>query len=416
LPYRELRTNDTLVISMTNESLSILMVSHHRKSKAFARSHAMARSLVQRGHKVTLLLTSDRSKSAISESMWDGVRTIETPDLLYGKARSGWDIWDIYKRISFLKQDDQKYNLIHCFETRPASIHPVLYYNHNHHLPLIIDWNDWWGRGGLIQVNRPWWWRIIFSRLETYYEEHFRSLAQGTTTISNPLARRAEGLGISKESICVVPGGVNSDLFRPIAREECRRKVGFAAEAKIIAFSSLDSYLDFEVILGLLKLLAEKYIKIQLLITGSVTPKIKSLIKKHALDKHVFYSGLVPYEDLPIYLGCADVFMMPLADTIYNRGRWPNKICEYMAMGIPTVSNPVGDIKNLFENESVGLLCRYTSDAFYSSIDKLFCDADLSKKLGTNARIAVENKYDWNILIQQVENFYFKILGINSNR
>jgi glycosyltransferase involved in cell wall biosynthesis len=386
------------------------MVSHHRKFKAFARSHAIARYLVQKGHKVTLMLTADTRKFGIVESMWDDVRIIETPDLLWGRTRSGWDIWNLFNRISFLSRNQEQYDLIHCFETRPASIYSVLHYNKARHLPLVIDWNDWWGRGGLVQVNRPWWWRVFLSKLETYYEEHFRTIAQGTTTISTPLARRAEELGVPKKYIRVVPGGVNPDLFYPIPRDVCRKKIGITPDAKIIAFSSLDSHLDLDIFLNSISKLVPKYPNIQLLITGYVNPKIHFLFSKYRLLERTFFSGFVPYEELPTYLGSADVFVMPLADTIYNQGRWPNKICEYMAMGIPTVSNPVGDIKDLFERKMVGLLCQYSVEGFSSSIESLFTDAELSNKLGNNARIAAVKDYDWRVLIRRVEGLYSDIL------
>ncbi len=396
------------------KSLSILMVSHHRKFKAFARSHAIARGLVQKGHKVTLMLTADTRKFGVVESIWDDVRIIETPDLFWGRTRSGWDIWNLCNRISFLGRDKERYDLIHCFETRPASIHSVLHYNKVRQLPLVIDWNDWWGRGGLAQVNRPWWWRVSLSKFETYYEEHFRTIAQGTTTISNPLARRAEELGVPMNSIRIIPGGVNLDLFHPISREVCRNKIGIAPDVKVVAFSSLDSHLDLDVILSSISKLVPKYPNIQLLITGNVHPKINSLISKYHLSERTFLTGLVLYEELPTYLGSADVFVMPLADTIYNQGRWPNKIGEYMAMGIPTVSNPVGDIKDLFEKNGVGLLCPYTVDGFAASIDALFSDQMLSNKICVNTRNTAVREYDWRILSQHVEMLYFSVLGIQT--
>lgn len=386
------------------------MVSHHRKFKTFARSQVIAKYLVQKGHEVTLIVTADTRKFGIVEAVLDGVRIIETPDLLWGRTRSGWDIWNLWNRISFLKHDKEKYDLIHCFETRPSSIHSVLHYNKAHRLPLVLDWNDWWGRGGLVEVNRPWWWRVSFSKLETYYEEHFRARAQATTTISNPLAKRAQELGVPTNSIRVIPGGVNLDIFHPLSKDDCRNKVGIAPDAKVVAFSSLDSHLDLEIILSSVSKLAKKYPSIQLLITGNVQPKINALIGQYNLSERTFLPGLVPYNDLPIYLGCADIFAMPLADTVYNHGRWPNKIGEYMAMGIPTISNPVGDIKDLFEKDKVGLLCPYTVDGFSASIDRLFSDPVLANEISINARNTAVEKYDWHLLSDQVEKHYYNTL------
>jgi hypothetical protein len=64
-------------------NLNILMITHHRRFKSRPRSHAMAKYLVQRGHKVSLIVIADHRKVGIVESEWDGVRMIETPDLLW---------------------------------------------------------------------------------------------------------------------------------------------------------------------------------------------------------------------------------------------------------------------------------------------------------------------------------------------
>ena len=48
-----------------------------------------------------------------------------------------------------------------------------------HNIPLITDWNDWFGRGGIITVLRPKWYRILFANVETYYEEAYRKKVRG---------------------------------------------------------------------------------------------------------------------------------------------------------------------------------------------------------------------------------------------
>ena len=96
----------------------------------------MAKYLVQNGHNVTLMLIADKRKFGIKESEWDGVHIIETPDLLWGRLRSGWDLWDLLNRIGYLNNDKGPYDLVHCFETRPATIYPALQYCQKHKIPL----------------------------------------------------------------------------------------------------------------------------------------------------------------------------------------------------------------------------------------------------------------------------------------
>ena len=104
--------------------LNILMITHHPRFKAAGRSGSMAESLVRRGHKVTLVLTSNDRRLGTEVSTSKGVRVVEAPDLLWGRLRSGWDAWDLLNRLVFLRTDDRHYDLVHCFETRPTTIYP----------------------------------------------------------------------------------------------------------------------------------------------------------------------------------------------------------------------------------------------------------------------------------------------------
>jgi hypothetical protein len=172
----------------------------------------MAKHLVQRGHKVSLIVTADHRKFGTGESTWDGVHIIETPDLLWGQLRSGWDLWNLVNRVIYLSQDKDPYDLVHCFETRLATIYPALLYCRQHKLPLLTDWNDWWGRGGLVDEVRPRWYRFLFGGVETYYEGAFRKQGSGVTLISSALARCAAGLGMPSKHICHLPGGTAPSL------------------------------------------------------------------------------------------------------------------------------------------------------------------------------------------------------------
>ena len=403
-----------VVENMPNSKLSILMICHHRRHKVFARSCAMAKQLVQRGHKVTLLLIAENRRIGIVESQLDGVRIIETPDLLWGRLRSGWDVWDLVNRVFFLSKDKSSYDLVHCFETRPVTIYPALFYSNRHRVPFITDWNDWYGRGGLIEINRPKWFRVLLSGVETYYEEAFRTLGSGLTVISRALEQRAIQLGVPPEQICYISGGASPDLFPLRAKEECRRRLGFSLTDPILGFSSMDSYLDIEIVLKSLARIAKIYPSVKLILTGNVNKSIMKQAEVYGLRDHIYKTGYLPFEELPWYLGCADIFLLPFPNKIYNIGRWPNKICDYMCLGRPTVSNPFGDIKTLFENYPVGLLADFDPVDFSEKIISLLEHPDVSSGLGRDARCVAETHYSWPVLAGNLEKFYYQVLGAQS--
>ncbi len=390
--------------------LNILMIGHHRRYRNTTRAQAIAKYLVQRGHKITLLVTADHRRFGMVESEWDGIKVIEAPDLLWGRLRTGWDPWNLTWRVAYLGKDTSPYDLVHCFETRPATIYPALYYCHRNHKVFVTDWIDWIGRGGLITVNRPKWYGPLFGSIETYYEEAFRARAAGLTVIATALAQRAIGLGVRPDRICHLPGGTLPDLFLPRSKEECRQKVGLPLGEPIIGYSSSDTHLDLEIIMAALAMVAREYPTVKLLMTGQVKQAVLDLARTHEVEQNLHLVGFLPFEELPWYLGCADVFVLPFPDTIYNRGRWPNKIGDYMSIGRPTISNPYGDIKNLFDKYQVGLLADWEPHDFAQKIISVLENPSLASQMGKTARWASETKLSWQVLIKRLEEFYFQIL------
>lgn len=390
--------------------LNILMIADHSRQKIFPRSYSMAHALVQRGHQVTLLAITEKSRWGIKVSQWDGIRLIETPDLFWGKLRSGWDIWDMLNRLYFLNHDKSAYDLIHCRGTRPISIYPALYLSQKQKIPFLIDWIDWFGRGGLVEINRPKWSRLFLGWLETYYEEAFLIKAAGVTVISTALLERAKSLGVSHERICYLPGGTHPDRFLVGSKEECRNILGFSQSDPIIGFSSADSHLDLDIVMQSLAIVARKYPSVKLLITGQRSTKVFNLARIHQVADRLIQTGFLPIEKLPTYLSCADLFVLPFPATPYNLGRWPNKVGDYICLGRPIVSNPVGEIKTLFDRHCIGLLAEWNVEDFAQKIIQILDHPDLAHQMVQRALRVARDEYDWKILIIRLEDFYIKVL------
>lgn len=392
------------------EKLSIFMITHRTRVSSGPRSRALAAQLVKRGHDVSLLLISGSKRFGMHEYTWEGVRIMESPDLLWGRLRSGWDPWNMLNRFVYLGSNEEQYDLIHCFETRPCTIYPALFLSRKKNLPIITDWNDWWGHHGLIDVNRPFLYKYLAGWLETYYEEAFRVKTAGLTVIAKGLEERAIGLGVPAENICLIPGGASINYFKLTNKEECRRNSKLPLTAPILGFCSADSYLDIEMVLDSLVLVAKKYSDVKLIITGMVKRKVTDLVEKLGLSQNVIFPGFLPFSDYSMVLGSADVFLLPMADKPYNRGRWPNKMGDYLSMARPTVANPVGDIKTLFEKYPVGRLAQWDPVDFSNQIIYLLDHPAESSELGKTGRWVAENVYNWDALGEKLEAFYLKTL------
>jgi len=87
-----------------------------------------------------------------------------------------------------------------------------------------------------------------------------------------------------------------------------------------------------------------------------------------------------------------------------------------MSLGRPTVSNPVGDIRPLFEDHEIGLPARWDADDIAEKVIRLIENPAEADRLGRNARRLAETDYDWRILTGTLEDFYYKILKGRSGR
>lgn len=371
----------------------------------------MAQHLVERGHKVTLIATSNKNHFGIHETSRDGVKIVEMPDLLWGRLRSGWDPWALLNRELYVLRIREKFDLVHCFETRPNSIYPALAFSKRNKVPLITDWNDWFGRGGLIEVLRPYWYRILLGPFETYFEEAFRNKADGLTVISHALAERAVALHIPSEKIFYLPGGVTPAMYPLRTIAECRNHMKYDQNIPILGFCSSDSHLDMEIVLESLALIRKTMPGIKLIITGEVRPAVMNLAKRIGVTDSLILSGYLSNEELSWCLGSANIFMLPFPPTVYNIGRWPNKLGLYMALGRPVVTNSVGDLNEVFKQTPIGLTADTNSDDFARQTLTLLNDEKQAVELGVNAHTMALTQYNWKNLIVSLEEFYYKIIS-----
>lgn len=386
------------------------MINHHRRYKSYFRAQIIAESLVKRGHSVTLVVIADTRRYGITTEAVNGVRIIETPDLLWGRLRSGWDPYDTIVRTRLLAGIGHEFDLIHLFETRPATIIPALFFLRKNKIPIVIDWIDWWGKGGLIDANRPWWYKHTFGHVEEYFEERFRPMADGTTVISGALADRAVGLGVQKDSILLLRGGVDADHFRPMPVADARVKAGISLDAPVLGFSSLDSFLDVKLLLEAITLVKKEMPGVKVLMTGAASPEARKHVSAFGLEGEVIFTGFLPFKDLPVYLNCCDLFLLPLPETPYNIGRWPNKVGDYMAIGRPVITNPTGELKDIFSSGEFGLTCRYDASDFAAKILELLRDPARRLEMGRKARAWAVEMLPWDKKAADLEGFYSSVI------
>ncbi len=393
-------------------AMRILMLNHNVIWKsAFHRCFQLGKRLYRKGHEVTIITNSPTSRFRIEELDIEGVHIVESPDLLWGQLRTGWDIWNTIVRMRYLRM--RSYDIIHAFDTRPTVIIPALYFQKRIGVPLIIDWGDWWGRGGAINLRKPWILNKLFEPVETHFEEYYKLKANVLTTVSAALRDRAIKLGISENSIEIIPNGSDTESIKPTTKVSARKLLGLSRTSYLLIFSSFVLY-DLKFVLESFKKVLARIPETQLILTGEISPITSQIVGDFVRSGKVIQTGLLPRKKLAMYLSASDICLLPLSDTLTNRARYPGKLGDYVAASRPVVANPIGDIARHFQENRIGLLAKPNTEDFAEKIVHLLGDKTLRSELGNNARIFAEEKHSWEIYAQKLETIYLKALTLSA--
>ena len=132
--------------------------------------------------------------------------------------------------------------------------------------------------------------------------------------------------------------GVDLELFSSTAAFEHRCLDSIPAP-RVGYFGNIDQRSDFHFIQKLA--LALPYLSF--VFTGPIQDNISAL-KKHP---NIFFTGAVPYEELPSVVKGWEVCILPYQVNTLTRNINPLKLKEYLATGKPVISTPLPDVCEL---------------------------------------------------------------------
>ncbi|WP_417559372.1 glycosyltransferase family 4 protein [Marinomonas sp.] len=88
----------------------------------------------------------------------------------------------------------------------------------------------------------------------------------------------------------------------------------------------------------------------------------------------------------------ADIGIMPLMDSCWERGKCGYKLIQYIACGLPVIGSAVGVNVDIIENGNCGFLAETTKD-WENTLSKLLASRKLRVDFGLNGRCIAESDY-----------------------
>ena len=383
--------------------MRLLFLNHNVRGRGtYVRAFHLGRELVQHGHEVVLITTSERARLRVREEETAGVRVIEMPDLWWGPARTGWDPYNTLRRISRLRAS--AFDMVHAFDSRPAVVLPALRVAAQSGAPLVMDWADWWGRGGRIQERSGWLVRTFFGPVETWFEESFRGRAAGATVICSALGERLRGMDYPAERILPLPNGCAPHEDAP-SRAAARASLGIAGRTPLLVHVGRIMRPDLAMLKDALAHALQWIPSLRIVFVGAT-----GLPAGETSNPAMNTTGFVSERVLREWLAAADAGVLPMLDTIGHRGRWPGKLSDYMSAGVPAIVTDVGDVGRLVEQHRIGWVARPDAaslgNAFVEAVEAL----DLHER-GAAGRALANGELSWRSVAGRLDSFYDDVMN-----
>jgi len=377
------------------------------KGTVSVRAFFIARALVKRGHRVTILMPP-YDNPADSGRVWeqDGVRlenmTLRRDDLwhrLVVPARMA-------RRAVRLEPD-----LVHVFKPIGYSGLAGIYLRWFSRRPLVLDTDDWEGVGGWSDVNPyPVLWKRLFSWQERWLARH----ADAVTVVSRTLQTQVWGFGVDPARVVYLPNGPDPRLRQQaeVSDEQkaaVRAQLGVGEAPLALYLGHIPNGTDLDLALDALARISDQLPQARLVIAGVGDGLAGLQVHAQAIGvaDRVVFPGWIEREQAHLYVAAADATVNPYRDTLINRSKCADKVVAAMALGKVVVTSRLGQNLEYIEDGRSGVLTEPGDvDDLARGLLAALSDRGWAAELGRNARQRIWDRFDWEARVGEVERAY----------
>lgn len=288
--------------------------------------------------------------------------------------------------------------------------------------PEIIDlWEEPWGA---VSAQAAWLRERIVphAKLVSETEQNifkslpppFESLRSYTLSRADcVIARSSEAADVVRRKnyegpLHVVPNAVDSELFRPLDRESCRRELGLSH----FTVGYVGRLVEEKGLEDLLEALALCPPEIHLLFVGDGDFKATLVERTRTLNlgERVRFEAARPLQELPAIMNAMDVLALPSRTTDSWKEQFGRVLIEANACGTPVIGSDSGAIPDVV-GEGGLIVPEHNPKALAQAMEKLSLDAGLCRAMGAAGRAQAESRYTWERVAAQMHEIYKSLLA-----
>lgn len=196
------------------------------------------------------------------------------------------------------------------------------------------------------------------------------------------------------ESVCVIPMGVPKVFFEPSDAEKSTKfTIGYIGKGK----SSGNDNRLYEVIHAANKLQSEEIFQFKFIgLEKEYRAKLNLLMNDLKMESdNIVFVDHINHSSIPKELLTFDVGLLPYGNTTYNSERFPIKLLEYAAAGLPIIATDTPVHRELMNGEFTHFYTKDNPEDLAEAIVKLKEKSKDRKKMSESARqFASQFTYD----------------------
>jgi glycosyltransferase involved in cell wall biosynthesis len=300
-----------------------------------------------------------------------------------------------------IKNQIRDFDVVHVHEHRQTLSIIACYFARRYGIPYVVQ-----AHGSVLPFFQKEGLKNIFDKVFGFKILHGASKVFALTEVEKEQYLK---MGVEEDRIEIVPLGINIEEYSDLPEEGIfREKFNISKDDKLIIFiGRVHEIKGLDLLIDAFKELADSEDDVKLAIVGPDDGYMDALNLRIAecdlSDKVIVTGPLYKREKQEALVDC-DLFVMPSKYESFTTSG-----LEAMACGKPLVLTKNNHIHDWVDG-SVGLACDDDKMSLKDSMAEVLFDEELSKKFGMNGRRLIQEKYNWDMINEQILNIYESII------
>jgi len=214
--------------------------------------------------------------------------------------------------------------------------------------------------------------------------------------------------GVPWERISVVGNTPKLDQWLQV--ERALQRVTPQREMNLVYLGNLDGSRGVDVAIRAVEFLKRigRLVRLSIIGDGPCIQELRNLASKLSVEDRVLITGRLPWARIEAIMAKAHVGIIPHYVTDAWNSTIPNKLFDYMCMGLPVIVSDAKPTARIVQAERCGEVFRDRNPEDLARCVLLLENPELCKREGCAGKVAVRERYNWErdsqVLVKVVQN------------